>query len=45
MSRGERRCENCNRNKRSDGEDLEVCFSHILHKWLCLYCYLKGTSK
>lgn len=45
MSRGDRHCEECNRNKRSDGSDLEVCYSHQLGKWLCLYCYLKGTTK
>jgi hypothetical protein len=34
-----------NRSKRSDGSDLEICYSHQLGKWLCFYCYQKGTAK
>lgn len=45
MSFGIRKCESCSRSKRSDGDDLEICYSHQLGKWLCLSCYLRGTNK
>ena len=32
-------CENCHKSQYK-GKDMEICWSYIKKKWLCLFCYL-----